>query len=598
MATNIGIDFGSTYSMFSSYDEIDDTVNGIQAENGSIYVPSVACINKLGRLVTGEEAKRAILRNSSRVPFRAFKMLLHELDHEKVKRYGYLEKNPLEVSSAFLKKYLDIAAQKQGVQQFDSAVICVPEHWTSSCVSMSGRAVLLNICNQFQTNEGKPLLKKLRVVTEPVAATAYYAYNYGKHHKKSFEGKVIVVDYGGGTLDVTLTSVTARTGPNSSSTMEIDTIFRDGVGENHNDGQIGDAGLAYMEEVTKMALAAAGFPDPELDGDFMLLKDELESALMSNTQNISNRIKTKYQLGMKKMAMDQEEFTSTTYGDYDCTITFTYAMLYNAFQKLIRPTLDKYLGRFKKLCDKKGYDTKLAIVGGFGQFPLVQKAVWEIFKCSDTALDIAASAEGGRQDAISFGAALIAAGKISVKISSKYSMGLLRTRKGQMTFRFALRCGEGVDCSKVYPLCNKEDADKAEKPWEPILYTESSDPNLAPWIFAVGDDSEDLTHAIRLTPLPEISRKLATEVRNAAGLYRAEMKEKGYNHVSNAYFFGFSMNESDIYSLHIFPTHPGTRQRDEKPLVTLSLGEFPAIFGPNVSFDPGPRNENLLTYIE
>ena len=30
MAHNIGIDFGSTYSLFSHYDEIHDTVRGIQ----------------------------------------------------------------------------------------------------------------------------------------------------------------------------------------------------------------------------------------------------------------------------------------------------------------------------------------------------------------------------------------------------------------------------------------------------------------------------------------------------------------------------------------------------------------------------------------
>lgn len=585
MASNIGIDFGSTYSMFSHYDEINDIVSGIQTENGSMYIPSVACIDEFGDLLLGQEARDVMRSEPGLTPFRAFKMLLHELDHEKVKRYGYLEKNPLEVASAFLKKYLDIAALDQDVQQFDNAVICVPEHWTSSCVSMSGRAVLLNICNQFKTENGQPLLKNLRVVTEPVAATAYYTYNYCKG--KPFEGKVIVVDYGGGTLDVTLTSVAAASGDNASNTMEIDAIYRTGVGENHADGQIGDAGLAYMEEVTRRALAVAGFKNVEMDGNFLRVKDKLESDLMSGTVKLNDRIQQKYALGMKKMAKDQEVFT---YAPYCKTkINITYAMLYEVFQDLIRPKLEKCLGEIKEVLGPMDNNTKLAIVGGFGQFPLVQKAVWEIFQCSNTALDITQNAAGGKQDAISFGAALIAAGKISVKLTSKYSIGLRTSRNGKETFRYALRCGQTVKSSdEVYPLGGK---------WEPILYQEAANPNLLPWIFAV-NNINDPQHAIRLSPLPAVSRGLVDKVRNAAGLYRVEMKDQGYHHVSNAYFFGFSMNESDIYSLHIFPTHPGTRERDKKPLVSLSLGEFPAIFGPLVSFDPGAENENLLTYIE
>lgn len=594
MASNIGIDFGSTYSMLSYYDEENDVVNGIQTENGSVYIPSVACMDEFGDLLLGQEARDEMRSDPTLTPYRAFKMLLHELNHEKVVRYGYQEVKPEEVASRFLRKYLDIAAEHRQVQQFDSAVICVPEHWTSSCVSMSGRAVLLNLCTSFQTENKAPLLKHIRVVTEPVAATAYYAYNY---REQPFEGEVIVVDYGGGTLDVTLTSVTADREKNGA--MEIDAIYRTGVGENHDDGQIGDAGLAYMEEVTKRALAAAGFANPKMDGNFLRVKDKLESELMNGTRKISDRIQQRYALGMRRMKNDQEVFT---YAPYRKTrIDITYSMLYTVFEELIQPKLEKCLGEIKDVLVKGGSDLndsgsniKLAIVGGFGQFPLVQKAVWEFFRCSDTAMDITLDARGGGQDAISFGAALIAAGKVQVKITSKYSMGLMRTRKGKETFRYALRCGQGVDCSEIYPVCSNEDAQRGIKTWDSVIYTGSDDSENNPWIFAVNNDPQNFEEAVLLVPQPHKRRELDEKLRNAAGLYRAEMKKQGYPYVNNNYFFGISMNESDIYYLHVFPTHPGTGKRDEKPIVTVSLGDFPALFGPNVSLDAGTR----IRYIE
>lgn len=621
MASNIGIDFGSTYSMFSYYNEVDDTVNGIQTENGSKYIPSVACTDQFGDLLLGEQARNEMRSDPSLTPFRAFKMLLHELDQEKVKSYGYQDNDPRDISAKFLKNYLDIAAEEVGTQQFDSAVICVPEHWTSSCVSMSGRSVLLDICKKFKTERGLPLLKKLRVVTEPVAATAFYAYNYRREHNdEPFVGEVIVVDYGGGTLDVTLTSVT--TDAKNPGVMEIDAIYRTGVGENHNNGQIGDAGLAYMEEVTRRSLADAGFPAPAMDGNFLRAKDALETALIqpTGTKKISDRIKQKYALGMKKMAQDQEVFAYVPYRGKKVNIT--YGTLYNVFQDIIRPHLETCLGKvILALMPKKENESeedvlrnfslsklnrniKLAIVGGFGQFPLVQKAVWEIFRCSNTALDFTLEAKrGSRQDAISYGAALIAAEKVSVKLTSKYSIGLRRVRAGKRTFRFALFCGQSVNCSEIYPLCDNDhkDISNSSKPWESILYQESDDPDLIPWVFAVNDKADDFSEAICLTPQPDVLHKLAIDVRNAAGLYRANMKAQGYNHVRNAYYFSFSMDESEIYHLHIYPTHPGTGKRDPDPLLSRPLGDFPAIFGPGVSLepkiDPEKNESNVLTYI-
>ena len=603
MASSIGIDFGSTYSLFSHYDAVHDTVKGIQTEEGSIYVPSVACEGDYG-LLTGQEAREEMISDPSLTPFRAFKMLLHETKPETHRAHGYTDITPKDVSSQFLEKYLNIAAGDCGVQQFDNAVICVPAHWTESYTRMSGRAILLDICKKFK-KDGKPLLKNLRVVSEPVAATAYYAYNYWKsHNQKPFEGKVVIVDYGGGTLDVTLTTVTANSSSNESSTMEIDVNRQTGGGD-HHPGRIGDAGLAYMEGVTALALEEAGFPNVKIDGHFLRVKDKVESELIKRTLDIRDRIEQNYMFGLEEMADDQEIFTQIKYKKkFDVNVT--YSTLYRVFAKIIRPMLDQYLGEIKSFLadigcgiDDEKNDVKVAIVGGFGQYPLVQHAVWEIFGCSDTARDITLDASGGRRDAISFGAALIAAEKITVPVRSRYAIGLRIYNNNGKTFRNAIHYGELIpDSKKIYPLghkkpqLNKSKNIKAEEDkWEAIIYNDSD--SQVPWVFAV-NTKDDPTRAIEMTPLPEILQDIRERVRKATDVLQARISLQGVRNPISSYYFGFSMDESEIYYLHIIPAHPLTDERLEDHKITVELGNFAYLFGPMVSFTPRADGKNVL----
>ena len=56
-----------------------------------------------------------------------------------------------------------------------------------------------------------------------------------KKKKKNFDGRVLLIDYGGGTLDITLTRVVSK-----GDSMEVKVEKRDGAGENI-DKEIGNA---------------------------------------------------------------------------------------------------------------------------------------------------------------------------------------------------------------------------------------------------------------------------------------------------------------------------------------------------------------------
>ena len=559
MAKNLGIDFGSTYTMLSYYDEINQRVNAIQTENGSCYIPSVACLDEFGEtLLMGQEARQEMIANHSLHPFRAFKMLLSEQDKNQLKAQGYDETYPpARITREFLEHFVSIAGDACDTQQFDNAVICIPEVWTRTPSYMSGRSILLDICSKFG-NPKQKLLKKIKVVTEPVAASAYYAHNYRKKNNAPYRGKLIIIDYGGGTLDITLTDVSPS--PDGKSMM-IDAFWRTGAGEHHPD-RIGDAGLAYMEKVTALALEQAGFPNAPMDGHFLRVKDRLESQLMTRIKDISTAVK-KYQLQPDKFGKDHSEFTFAPYRGKKVIIT--YAMLYQVFETVIKPVLNKNLAELKQKLDKMHLDPrrdmekiKIAVVGGFGQYPLVQKAVWDFFGYSGTSMDITHGADGGKQDAISFGAALIAAGEVTVSTYSRYSLGLRVTVQGQEYGQFAIRCRDSVDYTRKYPVGGS---------WQGVNYGGSSNPKEVPWVFAISDNDENFSEAYRMVPRPEICYKLQNDIN------------------PGRYAFGFSMDESEIYTLHIYPWDVNSKQPIFDRGYPLRLGNFNDIFGMNAIFN-------------
>lgn len=558
MAKNLGIDFGSTYTMLSYYDKDNDRVNPIQLQNGSCYIPSIACEDPFGEgFLFGQAAKSEIIFNQL-TPLRAFKMLLSEQDPKVLKKEGYDETNtPREITRSFLSHYTTAAAAQYHIQKYDSAVICIPEIWTRNPSLMSCRSILLDICREFGTKE-QPLLGQIRVVTEPVAASAYYAHQFHKHNHKPYVGKLIIIDYGGGTLDITLTDVQPT---RDGKTMMIDALYRTGSGENHG-GRIGNAGLAYLEEVTRKALENVGFSNVPMDSGFLNVKDRLENELMSNVNKITQAV-AKYRFNPSGFAQDETVFVTCGYRGKKVPIS--YGLLYRVFESLIKPVLNKNLEELKEKLNSLHLDPqqdmdklRIAVVGGFGQFPLVQKAVWDFFGYTGNTMDITHGADGGKQDAISFGAALIAANEITVSNRSRYSIGMQLAINGKDTFEFAIRCRSEVKYDKVYPVGSDG---------ESILYGGTAKPDDVPWVFAISDSDENFDDAYAMIPCQKTLDKLQREI------------EPG------RYVFGFSMDESEIYTLHICPVDPTTQLPDHDRGTPLRLGNFNDIFGMNAVFN-------------
>jgi molecular chaperone DnaK len=207
MAKIIGIDLGTTNSE-AAYME-GGTPKIIPSAEGSAYggkmFPSVVAFTKDGILV-GEPAKRQAVLN----PDKTVMQIKRKMGTDYKVRIDGRDYTPPEISAMILRKIRTDAEAFLG-QPVTQAVITVPAYFND---------------NQRQATKdaGKIAgLEVLRLVNEPTAAALAYGLD------KKGEGKIAVLDLGGGTFDVTLMEmgegvfeVTATSGDTALGGMDMD----------------------------------------------------------------------------------------------------------------------------------------------------------------------------------------------------------------------------------------------------------------------------------------------------------------------------------------------------------------------------------------
>ncbi len=465
---NLGVDFGSTYSSFAKYNAASSTVELCKPTHSeSEAVPSIACLDEDDNIITGHEARAQVLEDADTVSFEAFKMLLTETNAEILRKRGYTDQyTPWLITERFLDQQINKILSNSNESVIDQLVICAPEIWTTkesiNRGMLDGRFILKDICKRIDG------VKEVEVVSEPTAASAYFAHYYHKLTGKRMTGNVLIIDYGGGTLDLTLTSVSLGKGGNS---VEIEVKNRTGVGENHP-GKIGDAGIAYMEEIVRLAVAdcrEAGVEDPGAvsprDPDFRRAYNNLERKIKSQVAVSSNRngsAEVNFRLynaiqdcidDISRMKDNHDCFTTIKYGKAKVNVTFSHLIL--AYDKMIRGKLDQCLRDMTEYMDEAGIDYQssnsdsfhVVVVGGFGKFMFVQNQIQEFFDFSSTgdkrfAYDLGES----REYAVAMGAALLADKVISIRHTAPYAIGIIsRLADNTPICNFAIKYRQEID---------------------------------------------------------------------------------------------------------------------------------------------------------
>ena len=579
----IGIDFGSTYSVISAYNDAEERVEILTlAEDDSASIPSVVSVNRNGKVTCGKGAKEQMGKRSVRL-FEAFKMLLPETNTDMLRKRGYDDiYSPRRVTKDYLESVLHGILNRYGGDKFEDVVICVPEIWGKNLRTLDGRSILREILTGKDSSgteiaDGIDIpVGAVRVVTEPEAASAFFAYNFEKETGKNFNGHLLLIDYGGGTLDITLTEVISE----RQGVMEIGYREGGGAGENHpdsgGDGTIGSAGIAFMQDVVKNAIRNSGIvAEDEYIGytspGFASAVRDLESQLkapdrIKEIEDTFGEYGSYYQDYEAILEEDPIEFYEIEYNDEP--IAVTYQQLYASYKNVIEGVLNEQIKQInKKVSEHLGSDPtqpeagvrndfKIALVGGFGSFYLVKKQIEEIYNIDlNDKLDMRTKniAANKREQAISLGAALIAAGKIDLQKTARYSIGIYAPRSdGVYELHYGIKYHQTIEPGRPYFICNSD--------------TDSDTPANRSTYGRLNGEIKNF--AIEFT-----------ERTNHGGLMvlKREMLEQLKALPEHGFWnCGFSMDESDIVSFHVVPSHM-MKGKNMKPLV-IPLGSYSKMF--------------------
>ncbi len=520
--SKLGLDYGTTYSVITRLKNVETDEEGIPVSYEleaclpsekavSPQQDSVAVRRREGTFVFGTSTRREIGRKGAAI-YKGFKMMLAEKDEEVLKARGYDQENtPQQITAKFLNYILRQQVSRDG--QIDKLVVGVPEIWFSDTSTIDSRTTLESIIADF------PYVGQVELVSEPACACAFFADNYKRNKGEEFQGKILIVDYGGGTLDLALCDVHGR-----GTRSEVSVLKRCGAGLNE-EGFIGKAGMAFIEKVVRLALMPLGLDDDKLMQMpyFYTCIDEVENQLMERTAEIEEMF------GIFD-ASDREEaadlFYSIDIDEEDKVFPVTYGMLAKAYNEVIKPVLDDKLDEMIAYMNEHGInymDIKIAPVGGFCNFCLTHKQIEDKLKKYDGDLRFADIITDPREceRAIAYGAALIANDVIGFKQTSPYHLGIAGGYEGNIYW--AIHKGDDLVENKPF-FIHYEDEEETEVPF--------AGEKIPAFAICLSDTCN------------------GDETGWAEGELLKEYKDKLLLEANKVYKFGFSLDRSMIITLH------------------------------------------------
>lgn len=574
MAFNLGFDFGSTTSVLSYYDIDNDTLQTINLDLGRPYIPSkISHDNMLGKKKFGAAAMKDIGKSTATV-YEAFKTLLNnDIDDEVVIKGGYDSENtPKAIAKEFIDMVLRRVMADHNESQIDNLCIGVPENWGKSVRTVKSSNSIKQAMGTKRLTEilsSLDYIKKFEVVFEPEAASAFFAYNYNLKKKSKglkLSGDLLIIDYGGGSLDITLSKV--DTLPDGK--MEISLSDSEGLGENR-DGLIGSAGIRYIEALIEKAAKRAEISkeelySPDCRSSLSKIRSEVEKNLRDGRDEIEEvfeGINTKNaqeleEIGEYPFCEDLELKNVKTKKRYSFVILF--GDLFYTYNEVIKPdldtTIDTILARNSDV-DIESENFRIGIVGGFSNFYFVKKQIWDKFRISnynDPHVEGLLTNPEEQEKAISLGAALLANDIIEVCTTSEFAIGVftqedINGHRNVPIPHFAIEYRQEIEYGKVY-YSMMLGSDR-----EQIIMSHNGTIDQ----LIIMRDKDD-RHIMVLSPNPNEGKKLRNVIN-----YKAQV--------------GFSISEDNTITVHIREVEDiGFGEIKEISVRTISLSDYDSLF--------------------
>ena len=358
MTKVLGIDLGTSISKMAGI--LQGEPKCLESREGSVLIPSVVALTKSGERLVGILAARQRITNPKNTIFAVKRFIgrrFSDLEVQKeLKRLPYetREKSdgsveikmgdkwytPIEISSMILQKIKIDAEEKLG-NKVNAVVITCPANFDDS---QRKATITAGEITGF---------KVLRIINEPTAAAL--AYGFGKKKKEN----IVVYDFGGGTFDVTILTI-------SPDTVEV---LATG-GEPHLGGE--DVDQRIIDWVVEQFKKEQGL---DLSKDPLALQRIKESAEKAKIE-LSSTLETEINL----------PFISA---DSSGPKHLYYKINRSQLENLIRDLIERSIERVRKTLEeaKQTEEKKLTkndineviLVGGTTLIPAVREAVKSFF---------------------------------------------------------------------------------------------------------------------------------------------------------------------------------------------------------------------------
>ncbi len=340
MAKAIGIDLGTSNSaaavMEAGRPTIIPSAEGAGVASGKAF-PSFVAFTKDGQRLVGEPARRQAPMNSEGTIYAAKRKMGTDFKY----KISGKEFTPQQISSFILQK-IKADAEKFLGETVEEAVITVPAYFND---------------NQRQaTKDAGEIagLKVMRIINEPTAACLAYGLD-----KAGKEQKIMVFDFGGGTLDVTILEM-GWDNEHKAATFEVLST--------NGDTQLGgtDMDNLLIGHICEQFKKESGI---DLKNDrmaFQRLREAAEKAKVELSSTLSTDINLPF-------------ITADSSGPKHLTLTIDRAKL----DSLVGPLIDRCRGpivqAIKDASSKPGCENikidRIILVGGPTRMPIVQEFV-------------------------------------------------------------------------------------------------------------------------------------------------------------------------------------------------------------------------------
>ena len=398
--SNIGFDFGTTNSVISFYDRERQALDCFRSHaGGNSYIPTVVAYG--GRTTKIGEAAKAELGSPD--VYADFKLRLGSGFEDPMPGQT---RTPHEVAGDYISTLLQ--EFREAGHTVQNIVMTIPEAWYGENSNFMARENLQLLYQEIGETQ-------VCFQSEPVAAAAYYCWRYQYQQEdnpdqKGFDGTLMIIDFGGGTLDVTLCRV--------DQGQKIRVLDSCGSGEGIENRACG--GSAFDEEVIK--LLCREYRIELFPALLALAKNEFEQKLIAKAGECTEIMQDyfEYPAGLE----DEQILVLNSLGGRSVCCRH----LKTAFDKVNRPILERAVKTILKKNKIPSERFNVVMVGGFSNFCCVENAPRQLLDSRTGADDPPFTkllSQENKALAVAKGAALIADSIISVDPVFPYELGVV-----------------------------------------------------------------------------------------------------------------------------------------------------------------------------